>query len=122
MWKNSSEILVKCLTFQKYFCLIYLYNIILSTFKKNIIKIIEGFETSQILIAYIKNLKNLTDQELKNIKQKNYIENINKKFATYMYSKFTEREQLIEKLNYVFYYKCITSQSLEKKNLCFKCN
>ena len=79
------------------------------------IKIIEGFETNQILNAYIKNLENLTDQELKNIKQKNYIENINKKFANYMYSKYTEREQLIEKLNYIFYYKCITSQSLEKK-------
>ena len=115
IWKNSYEILVNCLTSQKYFCPIYLYNIILSTFKKNMIKIIEGFETNQILKAYIKNLENLTDQELKNIKQKNYIENINKKFANYMYSKYTEREQLIEKLNYIFYYKCITSQSLEKK-------
>ena len=55
------------------------------------IKIIEGFETNQILKAYIKNLENLTDQELKNIKQKNYIENINKKFANYLYSKYRKR-------------------------------
>ena len=112
---NSNEILINCLSSQKYFCPIYYYYIIISSFYNLYQKNIQEFDISKIQNAYIMNLENLSEQELKNIKQKNYIENLNKKFSSYISNTNAKKDNLCEKLNYIFYYRCITSQILEKK-------
>ena len=112
---NSYEILINCLSSQKYFCPIYYYYIITSSYNSKYQKNIQDFDINKIQNAYIMNLENLSEQELKNIKQKNYIENINKRFSSSLFNINAKKDTLYDRLNYIFYYRCITSQILEKK-------
>ena len=112
---NSYEILINCLSNQKFFCPLYYFDIIISSYNNLFVQNIKGFDLNQIISAYIMNLENLSEQELKNIKQKNYIENLNKRFSSFISINNARKDNLYEQLNYLFYYRCITSQILEKK-------
>ena len=110
---NTYLMLIKCLNDNVYDLPLYFFDIICSSYTNWFIHKIDGYDSNNIIKAYSESILNLTENELKNIK-KSIITNINKNLIDNLFDNGSKME-IYDKLNFIYIYRCLKSQILEKK-------
>ena len=112
---NSYLILIKCLNDKKYDIPLYFFDIICNTYNEWFVEKIDSFDINNIINAYSESILNLSENELKNIKRPMTVININKRLINCLIDDRNKQEKVYDELNFIYIYRCLNSQILEKK-------
>ena len=110
---NTYLILIKCLNDNHFDVPLYYFDIICNSYYEWFVDLIDSYKVNDIIKAYDESILHLTENELKNIKKSNLIIDINRRLTDYLFK--NKNEEIYDKLNYDYVYRCLNSQILEKK-------